>query len=243
MLKTVPITMSSKDIKNTQTVSSPSEIKGFLTQARTKASQPQAAGRLLFAVDATASRQPAWDQAREIQNAMFNATHTLGGLSLQLCYYRGHNEFTSSPWLYHADSVKARMQGIQCHGGYTQIEKVLTHALKEHRQKRIQALIFIGDAVEEDVDHLCHLAGQMGLLTLPLFAFQEGNDPFASQALKQLTKLSSGAHMPFNTNSPAQLAELLGAVAVFATAGKQALQNYLQDKSQQVKQLTQHLTR
>src|SRR4051812_23811588 len=56
-------------------------------------------GRLIFALDATASRQPSWDQACLIQAQMFAAVGQIGGLDIQLVYYRGFNEFEAFPWL------------------------------------------------------------------------------------------------------------------------------------------------
>ena len=62
-------------------------------------------GRLIFAMDATASRGPAWDRACHIQAEMFKQTAALGGLDIQLCYYRGYGEFEASPWLSSADQT------------------------------------------------------------------------------------------------------------------------------------------
>ncbi|MFB0991296.1 MAG: VWA domain-containing protein, partial [Rhodospirillales bacterium] len=55
-------------------------------------------GRLIFAMDATASRQPSWDTAAQIQVEMFSATSSLGGLAVQLAFYRGFGEFKVSQW-------------------------------------------------------------------------------------------------------------------------------------------------
>ena len=43
-------------------------------------------GRLIFALDATASREPTWDRACRIQGEMFEATAALGGLDIQLVF-------------------------------------------------------------------------------------------------------------------------------------------------------------
>ncbi|HUV22324.1 MAG TPA: VWA domain-containing protein, partial [Gammaproteobacteria bacterium] len=111
----------------------------------------QQRGRLMFAMDATASREPSWDRACRIQGEMFSETAALGGLDIQLCYYRGYDEFEASPWLSSADALLQRMTGVTCRGGYTQIEKVLRQAIEQHGQKKIQALVFVGDCMEEDV--------------------------------------------------------------------------------------------
>jgi hypothetical protein len=180
-------------------------------------------GRLLFALDATASRQPSWDRACHLQGKMFTATDKLGGLQLQLCYYRGINEFHYSPWIQDSQSLLKTMSAVHCLGGYTQLGRVLNHALTEHRDQSLQAVIIIADAVEEKVDDLCAKAGKLGMLGLPLFMFQEGNDPTVRQCFQQMASLSKGAYATFDDQSATHLAELLAAVATFASGGQDAL--------------------
>ncbi|GAA0593299.1 hypothetical protein GCM10009416_34570 [Craurococcus roseus] len=180
-------------------------------------------GRLLFAVDATASRQPTWDRACHLQAEMFAATRDLGGLEVQLAYYRGFGEFAATPFLSDTTDLARRMAGVRCLGGLTQIGKVLEHALNETARERVHALVFVGDAVEEPVDPLCHGAGQLGLRGLPVFAFHEGGERKAGEALRQIAQLSGGAYAPFDASSAATLRDLLRAVAVYAAGGRDAL--------------------
>src|ERR1700760_3252301 len=106
-------------------------------------------GRLIFALDATASRGPTWDRACRIQGEMFEATAGLGGLEIQLVFYRGFTECKASRWMTTAADLHRAMTGVSCVGGPTQIERVLAHAAVEARAKRVNALVFIGDAMEE----------------------------------------------------------------------------------------------
>jgi hypothetical protein len=182
-------------------------------------------GRLLFALDATASRQPTWDQACQIQAQMFAAVGQLGGLDLQLAYYCGFHQFEAFPWLDNAAELTRRMTGVFCLGGHTQIARVLKHALAETRARRVNALVFVGDCMEESADELCHLAGQLGVLGLPIFLFHEGQEPTAAACFQQLARLSGGAYCPFDAGSAQQLTELLRAVAVYAAGGLKALQD------------------
>ncbi len=183
-------------------------------------------GRLLFAMDATASREPTWDRACHIQAQMFTETAVLGGLEIQLCYYRGHAEFYASPWLDRAEELLAHMTAVGCRGGYTQIEKVLLHARQETKSKQVDALVFIGDSMEENADRLFQLAGELGLLGMPIFIFQEGHDATAALAFKHIAGLSHGAYCHFDPSSPEQLRKLLSAVAIFAAGGRKALEDY-----------------
>ncbi len=200
-------------------------------------------GRLIFAMDATASREPAWDRACHIQGEMFKETAALGGLDIQLCYYRGFGEFQASQWLSSSDELLKRMARVSCQGGHTQIEKVLNQAIKQTKQKKVQALVFVGDCMEEDVDQLCQVAGELGMLGVPAFLFHEGAEPVAQRAFKQIARLTRGAYCSFNATSAGQLRDLLRAVAVYAAGGQSALQDFSKDRSEVVRKLTRQLSK
>lgn len=187
---------------------------------------PGKRGRLLFAMDATASREPTWDRACQIQSEMFEQTASLGGLDIQLVYYRGYGEFDASPWYSTPSDLLRRMTSVFCLGGMTQIEKVLRHAISETKKHKINAIVFVGDCMEEDVDRLCHLAGQLGLLGVPIFIFHEGNEQVAAMAFQQIANLTNGAYCHFDRNSAQQLRDLLNAVAIYAAGGRKALENF-----------------
>ena len=198
-------------------------------------------GRLIFAMDATASRERAWDRACHIQGEMFKQTAVLGGLDIQLCYYRGLGEFKASQWLSSSDELLKRMTSVSCQGGRTQIEKVLHQAIKQTKQKKVQALVFVGDCMEEDVDRLCQIAGELGMLGVPAFLFHEGAEPVAQRAFKQIARLTRGAYCSFDATSAGQLRDLLRAVAVYAAGGQAALQDFSKDRNGLVQKLTSQL--
>jgi|TARA_Y100000310_G_scaffold322215_2_gene380986 hypothetical protein len=225
-------------------VSSHSEVDKFLqkvaaTPVVKSAGQP---GRLIFAMDATASRQHAWDTACHIQAEMFANTSALGGLEIQLCYYRGFGEFSASPWYKDSSDLLSRMTGVFCLGGRTQIARLLQHTIRETGKRKVQALVFVGDAMEEDIDALCDLAGKLGLLSVPIFLFQEGSHAATENAFKQLARLSKGAYCHFDATSAGQLQELLSAVAVFAAGGHKALQDFSKQAGREVLLITQQLS-
>lgn len=201
-------------------------VDAFLRRAESlPALRPAAVGsaRLLFAVDATASRQPTWDRAVAVQGEMFAAVGDGAALSVSLCFFRGFGEFAATPFLADGAELARRMSGVSCLGGRTQIGRVLDHALREANRARLGAVVFVGDAVEEAADPLCHAAGQLGARGVPCFVFQEGSDPGAEAVLRQVARLSGGAWAPFDNGSPRALAELLRAAAVFAAGGRGAL--------------------
>jgi len=187
-------------------------------------------GRLLFAMDATASREPTWDHACAIQGEMFVTADTLGGLDVRLAFYRGFDEFKVSRWTSDGRELARLMSSVRCLAGRTQIARVLRYAGEQRRESRIDAVVFVGDCCEEDVDQVGHEAGQLGLLGLPVFVFQEGDDRIASRLFPQIAKLTRGAYSKFDRNSPDQLRRLLGAVAAYAAGGRDALMKYRKDK-------------
>lgn len=235
--------MKNKLPVNKQQKSDAADIQAFLSKAASLPARKQSGvpGRLLFAIDATASRQPTWDTACQLQGEMFNATSQLGGLNAQLCYYRGFGQFHTSAWVSSTQQLMNAMTSVQCLGGHTQIHRVLSHLLAETRQQRVNAAVFIGDAMEEKADDLCDLAGQLGLLGVPLFIFHEGHDVVAGEIFKQMSQLSGGAYCPFNEQSAHMLADLLAAVAVFASGGRLALESFSRTKNSQVKHLLTQL--
>lgn len=202
--------------------SSGDSISQFLEVAR--ATNPKEAGRLIFALDATMSRQPTWDRACAIQGSMFEAVARTGGLSVQLVYFRGFGECRASRWVMNANALRDLMTAIECRGGQTQIGKVLTHAAREAGRAKTAALVYIGDAMEEDADRLCRLAGELGLKGTKMFVFQEGEDASTERTFREFARLTAGAWFRLGPNSAGRLAELLGAVAVYAQGGRSALE-------------------
>ncbi len=204
--------------------SSADEVAAFTAAVRQLAPRSgQGRGRLIFAMDATMSRQPTWDMALALQADMFLAVEEVGGLDVQLVYFRGAGECRSSRWVSEPAALARLMTSVACQGGYTQIRKVLAHARKEAEHRPVGALVFVGDAMEEDIDDLCGRAGELALHNVPVFLFQEGGDARVATAFKEIARLTRGAHCRFDAGSAAQLKELLTAVAVYAAGGRTAL--------------------
>jgi len=205
--------------------SRPQEIDAFLTEARSMAPAEtvDGRGRLIFALDATMSRQPTWDTALRLQAEMFEEAAKVGGLDVKLAYYRGFNECRVSRWVSDARALRDLMTTIDCRGGHTQIGRILAHARKETRRKKVNVLVFVGDAMEEKVDDLAAAAGELGLLGLRVFIFQEGREAAVERAFRDIARLSGGAYARFDVKAAGQLAELLRAAAVYAAGGMKAL--------------------
>jgi len=207
--------------------SSKRDVADFLKAARAIAPQPGGqSGRLVFALDATMSRQPTWDAACRLQGEMFNAVGRAGGLQVQLVYFRGFGECRSSRWVSDTTQLRDLMTRIDCRGGHTQIAKVLKHTRDETLRKPVSALVYIGDAMEENIDRLCQIAGEPGMRKVPCFMFQEGGDPAAQNAFREIARLSNGAYLRFDSSAAGALLNLLKAVAVYASGGLRALEQH-----------------
>ncbi|MCP4317157.1 MAG: VWA domain-containing protein [Hyphomicrobiales bacterium] len=232
---------SSRDVVSDHDAqSSRRDIDNFLNAARS-VTKPAGSdsGRLIFALDATMSRQPTWDAACMLQGEMFNAVSRAGGLNVQLVYFRGFGECRASKWVGDAGQLRDLMVRIDCRGGHTQIAKVLKHARDETVRTPVSAMVYIGDAMEENIDKLCQLAGELGMRKVPCFMFQEGGDQAAQTAFREIARLSGGAYLRFDGNAADALLNLLKAVAVYASGGMSALQN---DKSRESRLLLQQLS-
>lgn len=203
----------------------PDEVAAFVERLRGLPADPQrgAIGRLIFALDATASREPTWDLASQVQGEMFLEAARLGGLEVQLVFYRGFAECKSTGWVRDGQELVRLMRAVRCVAGQTQLHRVLRHATAEARRRPVQALVFVGDCMEENVDELGQLAGELGLLGVRAFVFQEGRDPTAERAFRHIAELTRGAYFRFSSGSAQDLRALLGGVAAYAAGGRAAV--------------------
>lgn len=197
-------------------------------------------GRLMFALDATASRESTWAIARDLQTKIFRDVAPVGKLDVQLVYYRG-DECRTSKWVSSGEQLAHLMNRIDCEGGHTQIGRVLDHALRENEKAAVQALVFIGDAMEEQIDVLAGAAGKLGTQGVPIFIFQEGRDAAVRRAFRLLALKSGGTYFEFNPDKPRaieQFSEQLNAVGRFAVGDVTAL-----DRITKTAALTGHRSR
>jgi hypothetical protein len=204
-------------------------------------------GRLIFALDATASREPTWDLAAQLQAQMFERAAMIGGLDVQLVYYRGTDEVRCSSWFSNAGELVSRMNMIRCAAGTTKIARVLQHVRTENAREKISAVIFVGDAMEERPQELYDAA--VGLP--PIFMFQEGDGlalyvdmrgefivdhpPLKVETVfREIAKLTNGAWAQFDAGAATKLGELLQAVAAFAVGGVKALADLRTDSARKL---------
>jgi hypothetical protein len=208
---------------STLTNTSSTSVDAFLKEIQ--ATSTRSGGRLIFAVDATMSREATWDAACKLQVDMFRAAAAIGGLEIQLVYYRGISECRASKWVGDSELLTRMMEKVMCRAGETQILRVLEHAKRESERGKVSALVFVGDACEENQDELVTAAAALGRAGVPAFMFQEGDAPTVKRVFREIADLTQGAYGSFNAGAADQLRELLRAVAVFAAGGLEALEN------------------
>ena len=205
-----------------------SEIDRFLAD---KAKEKPRRARLIFALDATASRQETWDTACQLQANMFREVAGLGSLDVQLVYYRGpeghpEGECRASRWYDNSAYLTKAMSSIVCRAGYTQLKRVLLHCCREAARSKVNAVIFVGDACEESRDALTQPAVDLGRLGVPIFMFQEGHNRKVERVFREIARVTGGAYCRFDRGAAKQLSELLKAVSLFAVGGLAALEAF-----------------
>lgn len=202
----------------TALISTPSrQVQEFLDRRKAEHSCP----RVIFALDATMSRQATWDKAANLQAELFNAAGR--GIDVQLVYFRGIGECSASPWLNDSARLMSLMTKVDCRTGRTQIGRIFTHAKREAEKGSIRALVYVGDALEEKIDPVGEQAAELGRLGVPIFMLLDGNDEAAASAFGELARLSNGICARFNEGSAKQLADRLRTVGKFIANGNSQL--------------------
>jgi hypothetical protein len=200
-------------------------------------------GRMIFALDATMSRQPTWDLAQGLQARMFETAGRLGGLDVQLVYFRGLSECRASRFVADGAGLAQLMGRIACQGGHTQIGRVLAHARDEARARPVGALVYVGDAMEENADELCVRAGELALAGVKAFMFHEGGDPHAGAVFREIARLTGGAYAAFDARAPQTLADLLAAAAAYAAGGAAGLERQALERGGAARALIEQMGR
>lgn len=222
--------------------SSASQIDAFLKTAAKVPALSQVKGRLIFAIDATMSRQPTWDSAAEIQTEMFDVAQSIGGLAVQLVYFRGRGEFNASNWTTSASTLADRMNEVRCRSGFTQLRHVLQHTIEEARKTKVGALVYVGDCFEENSEVVAREAAKLALLGVPAFMFHEGDDPTAEAMFSQIARLTKGVYARFDHGAAARLRDLLKAAAVYAAGGGLALKHYGEKAGGEILRIARSMT-
>ncbi len=193
-----------------------------LGKAEEKRRIARRAGKLIFGLDLTGSREAGLKQARLATAAMFDAIRAFGKVEMKLVYYRGINECRESQWCSDADVLCRSMLKLACERGSTQIAKLLRLALGQ--TEKLSAVVFVGDHCEENLEEMHALAAMLRDKQIPLFVFHEcaDHDEWSLRAkpvFRRMAEISGGVYVEFKPDSGEVLKELLPTIAAFSAAG------------------------
>jgi hypothetical protein len=177
--------------------------------------------RLVFAVDATASREPAWAAARQVTDALVKALP--GELDVALAVHGGSRVHTFTPFTNDPSTLRDHAAGVTCQAGLTRLLPILSAGLKA---PSVRVVVYIGDVFEESLAHGRLLADTMGRQSIRLIVLHDTVDPGArrdAEVFWDLARRTGGCVLPFDANAPGRLRDLLSAVAVYAVGGEKLL--------------------
>jgi hypothetical protein len=177
--------------------------------------------RLIFAVDATASREPAWAAARQVTDALVKALP--GELDVALAVHGGSRVHTFTAFTSDATTLRDRAAGVRCEAGMTRLLPILATSLK---QQSVRVIIYIGDVFEESQAHGRRLADSLGAQGTRLIVLHDTADPSArrdAEIFWDLAKRTGGCVLPFDAGASGRLRDILSAVAVYAVGGEKLL--------------------
>jgi hypothetical protein len=183
--------------------------------------------RLVFAVDATASREPAWAAARQVTDALVKALP--GALDVALAVHGGSRVHTFTAFTNDAKTLRDRAAGVACEAGMTRLLPILAASLK---RPAVRVVVYIGDVFEESVVQGRRLADEMGGKGIKLIVLHDTADASARRDVEvfwDLAKRTGGCVLPFDASASGRLRDLLSAVAVYAVGGEKLLRERRHD--------------
>jgi hypothetical protein len=177
--------------------------------------------RLIFAVDATASREPAWTAARQVTDVLVKALP--GALDVALAVHGGSRVHTFTAFTSDARTLRDRAAGVSCVAGMTRLLPILSTSLKH---PAVRVVIYIGDLFEENLIRGRQVADAMGAQGTRLIVLHDTADPAArrdAEVFWDLAKRTGGCVLPFDGAASGRLRDILSAVAVYAVGGEKLL--------------------
>lgn len=214
--------MSSKNLPEKSSKSAFLEKVGALSKPKDSsklASALKKTPKLLFAMDATASRQASWDVAQEITLSMFDVIP--GGLKIALAHHSGGQLREVTDFKDDSSFFKKKINAVRCVAGETALNQVLENASEI---PGLNSLIYIGDAFEENPASAFEIARKLKAKGVPCFLFQEGDNPYVKETFTSIAEITGGAVFPFAMDSLLHVRERLDAIAAFAAGGMKLLQ-------------------
>jgi len=210
------------------------------TQSATQSARSAPRPRLVFAVDATESREATWRAAKQLTDVLLAALP--GELDVALAVHGGNRLHTFTKFTSDAGALRNRAASVRCEMGYTRLLDILARVLET---EGVSVVCYVGDAYEESARRGYKLAESLKARGIRLIVLFDGAgwsdlDSHAAKVLAEMARRTGGALLPFDITALPKLRDLLEAVAVLAV-GDVPLLTARQDAMPAARLLLQHL--
>jgi len=175
--------------------------------------------RLVFAVDATASREATWRSAQKITARMFGVIPD--ALDVALAVHGGDDVHTFTEFSADVDVFRKQAAAVRCETGTTRLCEIMARTLDAGG---VRVMSYIGDAFEEDADEVLELADRFRLRGIQAVMLSDDADPEALAVFRQIAERTGGAVLDFRTGDTVLMGELLAGVATLAIGGRKLLE-------------------
>lgn len=211
---------------------------------KTKAALLQSAApraRLVFALDATGSRQVTWETcAVPLTDALLTA---LPGhqLDVALAWYGG-GRVTFTGFTSHLGTLRDRAAGVRPKAGRTQFLEILTRCVLQ--TEGVKVVCLVADTFEESPPLALKLADALKARgTRLLILHDSASQTFGgAEIFAQMAERTGGAVLPFDASALPRMKDLVGAIGVLAVGGTPMLEAR-QETMPAAKLLLSHLGR
>lgn len=174
--------------------------------------------RLVFGVDATASRQPAWESAQRITDRMFDAIP--GALDVALAVHGGSRVHTFTQFSSDVGLFRGKAAAVRCMAGETKLCDLMERALESGG---VRVMSYIGDAFEESREMALALADRFRARGIRLVILADQPSPATLEFFQQLVARAGGAVLDFRAEQLDVMGEVLEGVAALAVGGRKLL--------------------
>lgn len=177
--------------------------------------------RLVFGIDATASREPAWEAAKKITDSLF--TTLPGELDVALAVHGGGVVSMFSAFSSDVQRFRDLAAGVSCRAGHTQLVPLMQRT-REHPD--VKVFLYIGDCFEESEEEAYEAADALkarGIRAVMLHDASSG-DMAARRVFEEIAKRTGGVCLDFYGGDRQAMKNIFEAVAVLAVGGIKLLQ-------------------
>lgn len=176
--------------------------------------------RLVFAVDATASRSATWASAQTITDRMFDAIP--GALDVALEVHGGGNVHTFTGFSADLHEFRKRASRVRCTSGHTRLVDLMQRTLDAGG---VRVMSYIGDAFEESADEAFELADRFKHFGIKAVILADQADVSTMLIFEEIARRTGGAVLDFRSGDLDLMGEVLAGVAALAVGGRGMLES------------------